>query len=193
MIGRDDNKIWKLVCEGDRAAFEVLYKSFAKILYQYGLSFTAKIELIEDCIQELFIRVYKNHKNLQKEVNVRYYLLKAFRNNLVRILEKEKKYSYSDNDEYCFDITFSVECEIITEEKEQKQQAIIKNGINKLSARQKEIIYLRYTKGLNYREIAHVMNMGLESCRNLNSKSISSLRCIVGARELIFFFISKKS
>ena len=171
-----NNQLWDLVCIGDEKAFKTLYSQYAELLYQYGLKLTPKTQLIEDCIQDLFIRIFRNHKNLGKTDNVKYYLLKAFRNNLIRSIEKEKKYSYENNDEYYFDIMFSAEHEIMVSEEEQKKRKTLVDALKKLSARQKEAIYLRYDNGMEYDEIARVMKMSVEACRNIIYRAIKSLR-----------------
>jgi RNA polymerase sigma factor (sigma-70 family) len=172
----NDLQIWSLVRKGDENAFKNLYSLYASLLYQYGLKLTPKTQLIEDCIQDLFIRIFKNHNNLGKTDNVKYYLVKSFRNNLVRIIDNEKKYSFEKNEQYYFETIFSAEHKIVVSEEKEENQKILVNALKKLSARQKEAIYLRYTNGLEYNEIANIMKMSIEACRNIIYRSIKSLR-----------------
>ena len=188
----NNSQLWDLVCIGDEKAFKTLYSQYAKLLYHYGLKLTPKTELVEDCIQDLFIRIFKNHKNLGKTDNIKYYLLKSFRNNLIRIIEKEKKYSFEDNDEYYFEIMFSVEHEIIVSEEEQKKRKILIDALTKLSARQKEAIYLRYTNGMEYDEISRVMKMSVEACRNIIYRAIKSLRKKIEKTNITLLLFIKK-
>ena len=188
----NNNQLWNLVCKGDEKAFKTLYSQYSKLLYQYGLKLTPKTELIEDCIQDLFTRIFKNHKNLGKTNNIKYYLLKSFRNNLVRLIEKEKKYSFEDNDDYYFEIMFSAEDQIVVSEEEQKKQKILVDALKKLSARQKEAIYLRYTNGMEYDEIGRVMKMSVEACRNIIYRAIKSLRSQIKKTNItLLLFIQK--
>ena len=188
----NNSELWDLVRNGNDKAFKHLYSQYAKLLYHYGLKLTPKTELIEDCIQDLFIRIFKNHKNLSKTNNIKFYLLKSFRNNLVRIIEKEKKYFFGDNEDYYFEIVFSVEHEMVANEEEQKKQKVLVEGIRKLSARQKEAIYLRYTNGMEYDEIARVMKMSVEACRNIICRAIKSLRNEIKKTNITLLLFIKK-
>ena len=191
-INRNNNQLWNQVCKGEEKAFQTMYAQYAKLLYQYGLKLTPKTELIEDCIQDLFTRIFKNHKTLGKTDNIKYYLLKAFRNNLIRNIEKEKKYSYEENDDYYFEIMFTVEDEVMASEEEQKKRKILADALTKLSARQKEAIYLRYTNGMEYDEIATVMKMSVEACRNIIYRAIKSLRKKIEKTNIALLLFIKK-
>uniref|UniRef100_UPI003216334D RNA polymerase sigma factor n=1 Tax=uncultured Draconibacterium sp. TaxID=1573823 RepID=UPI003216334D len=185
----DQYKIWKKVRQGNVTVIEKVYLDYSHSLYQYGLKFTQNTQLIEDCIQDLFSRIITNSKNFSKSANPQIYLMKAFRNNLIRLMEREKKFQIGEVDEYQFEILFSTEQKIIQSEEAQINQQLLQEGISKLTARQKEAIYLRYTKGLEYDEIAGIMKMSIESCRNVIYKAIKSLReGIKNSGILLLFF-----
>lgn len=186
-----NSQLWSLVCEGDEKAFKTLYSLYSELLYLYGLKLTTKTQLIEDCIQDLFIRIFKNYKNLSNTDNIKHYLFKAFRNNLIRIIENEKKYSLEEAYKYNFEITFSVEHKIVASEEELEKQEMLIDALKKLSSRQKEAIYLRYTNGMEYDEIANVMKISIEACRNIIYRSIKSLRNEFKKTNVILFFIIK--
>lgn len=189
----NDNKLWAHVCIGEKQSFEDLYKTYAKGLYQYGFNFTSKAEIIEDTLQDLFVRIFNNHGNLVKDVNIQSYLLKSFRNNLLRMLEKEKRYFYHETDEYCFDVTFSIEHRIMATEDDLLSKKRLMEGISRLTSKQKEIIYLRYTRGLDYDEISTVLDMTIESCRNATYRAIKVLRNEFKSAAMILFqlFVKK--
>ncbi|MCT4602315.1 MAG: sigma-70 family RNA polymerase sigma factor [Marinifilum sp.] len=183
--------IWNKIKKGDISAIENLYHLYSKQLYLYGLKFTHHTQLIEDCIQELFSRLITNYQNLGETDNVKIYLMKAFRNNLFRMMEKEKKYNIGEIDDYHFEILFSAEQEIIEAETNQKKQKVLIEALNNLSPRQKEAVYLRYTRGLEYTEIANIMKVSIEGCRNIIYKAIKSLRKDVDNSDIILLFFFK--
>ncbi len=172
----DQYNLWKKVRQGNISVIEKVYLDYSHLLYQYGFKFTQNTQLIEDCIQDLFSRIITNSRNFNKSANPQIYLMRAFRNNLIRSMEREKKFQQGEVDEYQFDILLSTEQNIIQSEEVQEQQLLLQQGFGKLTARQKEAIYLRYTKGLEYDEIAEIMKMSIESCRNVIYKAIKSLR-----------------
>ena len=179
------NKLWKKVCAGDSKSFEALYHSCAESLYFYGLKFTHKSELIEDAIQDLFLYVFNNSKKLDKNANGHMYLLRSFRNNLLRLLEREKRYNTRKDNEFAFDVTFSIERKIMASEEELERKKWLLTAIERLSARQKEMIYLRFTRGLEYGEIGDIMGMEVFSVRNAMCRTLKTLRKHEKSKSLI--------
>ncbi|WP_319589402.1 sigma-70 family RNA polymerase sigma factor [uncultured Draconibacterium sp.] len=188
----DQSKLWNKVRQGNVIVIEKVYLDYSHLLYQYGLKFTQNTQLIEDCIQDLFLRIIKNSKNFSKAGHPQIYLMRAFRNNLIRLIEREEKFQPGEVDEYQFEILFSAEQEIIHSEEAHINKKLLLQGISKLSSRQKEAIYLRYTKGLEYDEIAEIMKMSIESCRNVIYKAIKSLREGINNSGILLLLFFKK-
>lgn len=65
---------------------------------------------------------------------------------------------------------------IIAQELNQEQAAQLKRAFDKLTAKQKEILYLRFYQGLDYEQIAEVLDMKYQSLRNAVSRAIKNLR-----------------
>ncbi len=53
---------------------------------------------------------------------------------------------------------------------------IILRALNKLPPRQKEIIYLKIYKGLNYEEISEVMSINYQVVRNLLCQALKTFK-----------------
>jgi RNA polymerase sigma-70 factor (ECF subfamily) len=63
-------------------------------------------------------------------------------------------------------------------------------ALERLSSRQKEIIYLKYYQNLSYEEVSEIMNINYQVARNLLYQAIKSLKTILaGSLELFFFFL----
>jgi RNA polymerase sigma factor (sigma-70 family) len=172
-----DTEIWARFRNGDNQSLSLIYNQNARKLYLYGLKFTANHSLIEDSIQDLFSDLVRTRQNLGDTNNIQIYLFKAFKRRLHRQLLKEKRYDLGENDEeYSFEIAYSIEHEIINAENADLRVKSLHRAIGTLTSRQKEAIYLRFTEGLKYEEISEIMNMSIESCRNLMYRTIKSLK-----------------
>jgi RNA polymerase sigma factor (sigma-70 family) len=131
----------------------------------------------------------RNRRNLGDTNNIQFYLIRSFKRKLLRQLQKEKRYNLNDTDEeYTFDITYSIEHDIIIEEKSNQKVYLLHKAIMSLSPRQKEVIYLKFTMELEYDEIAEIMDMSIESCRNLIYRAIKSLKDSFQANGSLFLF-----
>lgn len=173
----NDGKKWDRFRQGDDSCFTDIYLEIAPRLYRYGMKFTSNEKIIEDVIQDLFSELFCNRKTLGPTDNILFYLMRSFKRKLFRLLKKENKTDINPlSDDYCFEVNYSIEQEIIEEEVIRQQTLLLSYALKKLPARQKEAIYLKYQEGLDYKEIAELMELSIESCRNLISKAIKTLR-----------------
>jgi len=197
LSGLKDAELWTLFKKDDNQAFKFIYANFADKLYLYGLKICHDKALIEDVIQDLFTELVKNRKNLGDTDNILFYLLKAFKRKLLRSIQTEKRFVFhKDLEEYKFDVTWSIEHELILEEVSDRNTQILLNALNNLTPRQKEAIYLRFSKELDYKSVAEIMEISVEGCRNLISKAIRSLKTEMsgkGKYHLVLFQILQMS
>ena len=175
--GLTDTETWTSFKKGEEWAISFIYSEYAEKLYRYGLKFTSEITFIEDALQDLFAELIKNRKNIGDTDNILFYLLKSFKRKLLRKIQTEKRFvSGEELQEYHFDVTWSIEHELILEEVSKQKSKMLLKALNELTPRQKEAVYLRFTKELDYKDIAGLMDISVEACRNLISKAISILR-----------------
>jgi len=189
-----DVKRWASFKSGDDLALAVIYSEHAEILYKYGLKFTANQKLIEDTIHDLFIDLIRSRKTLGETDNILYYLLKSFRRKLIRQVHGESRYGEDLAQEVEFGVHYSIEQEIISEEHRSHVSRELQQAIEQLSPRQKEAIYLKFTKGLDYQEISEILGMGVEASRNLIYRAIKSLKEILtdDPNLLLIFLLKRK-
>jgi len=197
IIGYKDADIWKHFKDGEEWALVFIYSEYAEKLYRYGLKFTSEITYIEDSLQDLFAELIKKRKRLGKTDNIFFYLMKSYKRMLLRKIQTEKKFVSKDFfEKYPFDFTCSIEQKYIMNENSAHKTKILFKALNDLTPRQKEAIYLRYTKEMNYVEIADLMDISLEACRNLISKAVSILQKLISKENidslLLFILLHKK-
>lgn len=187
-----DTELWSRFKGGDDEALTLIYTSNSRKLYLYGLKFTKNKTIIEDSIQDLFADLVRTRKKLGDANNIRVYLLVSFKRKLFHQLEKEKRYNLEQNDEgFVFDITYSVEHDIIRQESSDIKLRSLNEALEQLTPRQKEAVYLRFTEELEYIEVARIMEMSVEACRNIVCKAIKSLKDSIKERATILFFYFK--
>lgn len=173
-----DMELWLSFKRGDNSAVSFIYREYFPVLYRYGLKFSVDTFLIEDTIQDLFTELIKNRETLGDTDNILFYLLKSFRRKLVRKMENANRYDFTGEmtDEYPFEVVWSAEQELIVEEESKQRSSLLLKALSELTPRQKEAVYLRFTKELDYAVIAEIMDISIEACRNLISKAISNMK-----------------
>lgn len=156
-----------------------MYEQSYEGLFEYGYRLTRNAALVEDTIQELFIKLWKNKSRLGDVASVKSYLLVAMRGAIYNKLEKDKKSRSEQLEDAYFDLTFSVESAFIEKETDEIRAQKITEALNQLTSRQKEFIYLRYYAELSYEEIATALNITVKASYKLNSRAIESLKQLI--------------
>jgi RNA polymerase sigma factor (sigma-70 family) len=133
--------------------------------------------LVNDCIQNLFLKLWKNHQNLKPIQSIKPYLLKSLRNHIVDSLEIRRTFLPIDkNIEDQFEMLFTPEDFLINEQVQKENRDKVIALLNKLTPGQRHAIYLRYFEDLDFETIAQVMDMKVQSVRNTISRGLSVLR-----------------
>jgi RNA polymerase sigma factor (sigma-70 family) len=170
---KEDILLWESFRKGDRDAFAALFRNHYETLFRFGGKFTNDTPLLEDCIQELFIELWKATSQTPV-VSVRSYLLKSLKYKLIRAYRKKGNTLPLPDDGIPFE--WSHETFLIAEqENAEKRQKVLK-ALEQLSHRQKEIIYLKYYQNLSYEEVGEIMNINYQVARNLLYQAMKSLK-----------------
>lgn len=163
---------------GDRKAMELLYQKYYDLMLNYGLKCTPDRELVQDCVQDFFIRAFDNPKiKTGSVVSVRAYLLRSMRNSLFDRLSKRNLVDSIEDlgfelkaDDDQFEGLFSDfdESGVLS--------AALKDCLASLTTNRKTVLYLRYIKGFSHKEIAMVLGISEQSSLNLVSRTLAQIR-----------------
>jgi RNA polymerase sigma factor (sigma-70 family) len=168
---------WNAFKEGDRQAFDSLFRRYYPVLLQYGLRITTDKELVNDAIQDLFIELWQSRSSTSVQ-SVKAYFLKALKYKLFRQF-RSSSITQTTNGEFDNHFELSHDQFIMAREEEAAMVTKMITAINQLPNRQKEIIYLKIYQGLSYEELSEVMGINYQVARNLFYQSIKSLRQIL--------------
>ncbi len=174
-----DEDVWACFCKGDSAAFEEVYCRYHPVLSSYGMRMTGDPEFVADVIQNLFVKLIRNCRNLRRTDNLKYYLLTAFRN---RVFDEYRKGNQSvpleENDRF-FVYDKMPDSSFEADDEEMRVTASLEKALEHLSKRQREILYLYYVKGLTHAQIANMLGINRQSSKNLLFRALMHLRNMV--------------
>ena len=172
--------------KGDTKPLEVLYKRHYELLLNFGLKYVSDEEFVKDCIQDLFVKLCSSTR-LSPTDYVRSYLT-SLKNLIFDKLSSLK--STEDINALPFDLTIEdTSLEVLFKDNDEDIQMIknLQEAYKQLSENQRMAIYLRYIKGLSYREVAAVLEINPQSAMNLVSRTLTSLRSKMTLKEYLFF------
>ena len=187
---KDDRLLWQKLKSGDKNALEVIFRNEADALCKYGRKFTPDKDLIADCLQDLFVELWRTKETIGPTDNIRKYLFVSFRRRLIKDLNKENKTKSLDPDtDLKEEITFSVENTWIENEDTIQKSEALTSAISKLSSRQQEILYLKFYNDMDYDQITEIMHLNYQSARNLVTRALESLRKYMISLIFLLFFV----
>lgn len=182
----NETGMWEVMRNGDKSALSFFYTKYFYPLYNYGLKFSADNSLIEDCIQDLFIEIWEKKERYDQIRNVKNYLFVSLRR---KIIYKEGRIDlFKIGSPYEFDIDLADRNDPL---KDKIDKEIIENVrllVEKLSPKQKEVIFLIYFEEMSYLEVSEIMNLNVKTVYNLVYMAISELKKSKSRLTYIFFF-----
>lgn len=172
---KNEGQIWSLMKLGNEGAFETIFHHYYPLLTNYALRFNFDTHFIEECLQELFIKIWQNKENLGQPISVKHYLFKSLRNAIYNKLSVRKRELYigSSDDLLEFNLSYNQEDNIypftgLSDE--------VQHSLNQLTARQREAIYLFYFEDLGYQEIADLLQINVGAAYKLIYRAIDNLK-----------------
>jgi RNA polymerase sigma-70 factor (ECF subfamily) len=161
---------------GDRQAFKSIVTTYQQKVFLLAYSYLRNREDAQDVVQETFMRLYQKLAAYDREKNFQSWLLQIaknlcidyYRKNLSKRREMERDASLDDlnpaaprgeSDPLNSDL-----------------REVFSRGLARLGKRQRLVFVMKHYNGLDYREIAQVLNISLGTVKSLHFKAVQNLR-----------------
>jgi RNA polymerase sigma factor (sigma-70 family) len=174
----DEKTIWEDFKNEQEYALSYMYEQNIDFLFFYGKKFSEDKDLILDTIHDLFCYLIQTRKSLGETNNIRFYLITAFRRRLLKeIKNKNNQNLIGDNTQLeADDFIFSTEEDWIRNEEDLKRIKLLQQAMSELNAKQREILYYKFTCEFDYDQICLIMSISYDAARQLMSRAINLLR-----------------
>jgi RNA polymerase sigma-70 factor, ECF subfamily len=159
---------------GDEKSFEYVFKTYYPSLAVFAKKYVYDLDLGKELVQDLFVKLYENHENLQINSSLKSYLFKSVQNKClthisqtqlrskhlenVAVIERERELDGSDHME-----------QVQLEEN-------IYNSISTLPDQCRRIFKMSRMEGLKNKEIAEELNISIRTVETQISKALKILR-----------------
>ncbi len=166
---------WSNFKGGDFASLGILFEIHYQELFYYGIKIVVLPELVKDTIQDLFADVWERRDKMVSVDNFKAYLIISLRRELIRRITRIRKESSSDS-LASLQFSFSPEDFLISDEENRNHSRLLAQSLEGLTDRQREVILLRFFHNLEFSEISQVLDMNIQSVRNLLFRSLDKIR-----------------
>jgi RNA polymerase sigma-70 factor (ECF subfamily) len=170
--------LWNEIRYNNERALYQLYMHSYDHLFGYGIRSIQDTARVMECINEVFIEVWTKRDRLPAVEKVQGYLFIMFKRKLSRTInQKQLVFSIPDEDFIALSHNdCSYEDLLIAYQTEEETKNRVRQAVDKLSPRQKELIRLRYYEGLSLEEISEKLNISLRTIYNTIHSAITLLR-----------------
>lgn len=184
VAGMDEIKLWNDFRNGDKSAFAALYVKFFPVLYAYGCRICKDHDLVQDCIQDLFLDLCRQRTNLSATNSIRYYLYRCIRRKIsvkASMLNSRRTERFDDHHYSEFEdiVILPLEFQQIEMEMATEQRLEILRALQCLTTNQRQAVKLRFYENISCKEISAVMSVHIHTVYNLLSLATTSLRNIL--------------
>lgn len=166
----------KEISENNAKSFQTLFDLYFDGLFEFANVLLKNRELAQEVVSDVFIKVWKNRKIINKVNNIKSYLFIATKNQALLYLNKKITQTANleidniANLEIVAD-NFTPECAILLDE--------LHNNLNRvldaLPHRQKMAFQLIREEKLSYKEVATIMNISISAVEKLTFKATRNI------------------
>jgi len=153
--------------KGDESAYKDLMEKYDRPIYFHIRKMIKEKELVEDLVQEVFMKAFKNLATYSNEYAFSTWLYRIATNHTIDYLRKKKLQTLSINDPYKTkdgeleiqlpDETYATDKQVIKKERKK----IVQDAIANLPEKYRAVIQLRHMDELSYDEIADELDLPL--------------------------------
>ena len=190
MKNLSDDRLVQLYEQGKNEAFDELLYRYKEKLYTYIYMIVQNRELAEDIFQDTFTRVIVNIKQGRYNEKGRFlgFLFRVAHNLIVDLYRQEQYAQFVNPSEAGYDIFNNKDlCDPSFEDQMTDHQIKqdVRRLINYLPNSQREIIMMRYYKGMSFKEIADVKQISINTALGRVRSAILNMRQIAEQHNII--------
>ena len=172
--------------KGNADAYAYLVDTYNHKLCLYANSLVNDIPISEDIVQNVFIKVWERRDNLKENLSIKSYLYKSVYNACINEYKKNQTVTALEKKHI-------EELDRIVEDKDEatleKLIGLVKEAIQELPPKCKEIFLLSKKEGLTNIEISEYLNISKNTIERQINIAFSKIRENVGSKTDILLFL----
>jgi RNA polymerase sigma factor (sigma-70 family) len=186
----DFDLIDKAVIEKDQQAYATLMKRYKKAVYFMVLKMIRDADDAEDLTMEAFAKAFRNLERFKKDYTFSTWLFRIATNNTIDFIRKKKLKTMSLNNTLSDDSGNAVNIDVEDDDNNPQDEYIksqriemVRIFVDKLPAKYRKLVQLRYFDELSYEEIAQELEKPLGTVKAQLHRSRELLYEIAAGKE----------
>ena len=160
-----DQSLLDALIKGEETAFEKIYKSYFALLQNYSASIVGDSEAALEIIQNIFVALWENRKNLDREKSLRNYLLRSTHNNYLQHQENLKRKKSEEEQE-----------NVIRAEEGPEPEQQLSALLNELPERSRQVMIMSHIENRKSADIARKLGISVRTVETILYQAMKKLR-----------------
>lgn len=166
--------------KGDEASFNLLVSRYMNTVYRFVLGYVQNPAQAEDITQEVFVKVWKNLKKIDKNRNFKSWLYTVAKNTALDVIKKKKAVPFSrfETQDGKNILAESLVNTTIAPDKAfelLESREMFSRAMEALSEKYKQVLLLYYYQYLNFREIAELLEEPINTIKSRHRRGLMLL------------------
>jgi RNA polymerase sigma-70 factor, ECF subfamily len=181
----EDERLFHLLCEGNREAFDQIYNRYWNRLFLYIVKAIRDKEAAQDIVQEIFVSLWIRRKEINVNGTLAAYLFTAARyKGISYVQDTLKKSKHAETL-----ATYLVERQdVVNEDYAAKElNAIIEIEIEKLPVKMREVFVLSRQENLSHKEISEKLNISDKTVKKQINNALKHFKLVLN-KDAVFLF-----
>jgi len=166
--------VLKQLAHDDKTALQMLFNYFYPRLYNFSRTFLKLDEGIDDILQEVFIRIWENRRNIKTPETFNAYIFTITRNLLLN--ELRSRLNNEKLKDKIFKKSIAVEYLLSEQIEFHELKEKVDHIVTSLPERQLEVFLLSRNEGLSYNEIASKLGITEKTVEYHISQALGTIK-----------------
>ena len=159
---------------GSLPAFNQLYMFYSPALYAHLLKFLKSPELVEEVLQEVFVKLWNLRTEIEPDRGFKTFLYTISSNLAINLIKKINRDKSLQSEVWASSISYYLHSEEKLLDKERLE--IVDRAIATLTPKRREILHFCKVEGRSYKEVAELLGISVSTVSNQLVNAIHDIR-----------------
>lgn len=173
----DKEKLFRLLCEGEKAAFDQVYNLYWKRLFLYVVKVIRDSEAAEDIVQEIFVSLWLRRHEITEQRTLSGYLFTAARFKGINFVQDQLK--KGKHEESLIDHFNALQDGLVDLIQAKELNGIINKEIEKLPPKMRDVFVLSRRDQLSHKEISEKLNISDKTVKKQINNALKHFKFVL--------------
>lgn len=174
MHDQNEIRLQQELSQGSEKAFEEAFQLYFKVLAVFAKKFVSDLQVAEDLVQEVFVKLYENRKSVQFHTSLKAFLFQSVRNKCIDHLRSVK--SKSNHHDQIKLSNYAEQFDFTDTMLQAELEERIYNAISELPTQCQQIFKMSRLEGKKNQEIAETLKISKRTVETQVSNALKRLR-----------------